>query len=116
MPVLTKDMVPGLVATGGSTRVNASVAPKFKKGDRVKARNLNPSGHIRLPRYVRGKQGVIESDHGVFVFPDTHAHGKGEKPQHVYTVRFSAREVFGPEAGAKDSIYADLWDDYLDHG
>ena len=114
MAVLGKEMVPTLVATGGSTRVNASVAPKFKKGDRVKARNLHPPGHTRLPRYVRGKTGVIESDHGVFVLPDTSAHGRGEKPQHVYTVRFGAREVFGPEAGPRDSIYADLWDDYLD--
>lgn len=114
MPVLTKDMVPTAVATGGSTRVNASVAPKFKKGDKVKARNLHPKGHTRLPRYVRGKTGVIESDHGVFVLPDTSAHGKGETPQHVYTVRFAAREVFGPAAGARDAIFADLWDDYLD--
>ncbi len=114
MAVLTKAMVPTLVATGGSMRVNASVAPKFKKGDRVKACNLHPTGHTRLPRYVRGKTGVIESDHGVFVLPDTSAHGKGESPQHVSTVRFAAREVFSPAAGPKDSIYADLWDDYLD--
>lgn len=114
MALLTKDMVPNLLATGGSTRVNAAVASKFKKGDRVRTRNLNPVSHTRLPRYVRDKIGVIEADHGVFVLPDTNAHGKGQTPQHVYCVRFSAREVFGAEAGAKDSIYADLWDDYLD--
>ncbi|MGD9536432.1 MAG: SH3-like domain-containing protein [Alphaproteobacteria bacterium] len=114
MPLLSKDMVPTLVANGGSTRVNASVAPKFKKGDKVLARNLNPPGHIRLPRYARGKRGEVVVDHGVFVFPDTNAHGKGEKAQHVYTVRFAARDVFGPAAGAKDAVYADLWDDYLD--
>jgi len=114
MPVLTKAMVPSAVATGGSTRVKARVAAKFKKGDKVRTLNLNPLGHTRLPRYVRDKVGVIETDHGVFVFPDTSAHGKGEKPQRVYTVRFKAREVFGPSAGAKDSIYADLWDDYLE--
>ncbi len=114
MPVLTKDMVASLVATGGSARVNEAVTPKFKKGDTVKTRNPNPTGHTRLPRYVRGKVGVIQSDHGVFVFPDASAHGKGPAPQHLYTVRFTAREVFGPEAGAKDAIFADLWDAYLD--
>lgn len=114
MPVLPKAMVATAVATGGSTRVNAKVKPKFKVGQKVRARNLNPPGHTRLPRYVRGKAGVIETDHGVFVFPDTSAHGQGERPQRVYTVRFNAREVFGPMAAAKDSIYADLWDDYLD--
>jgi len=114
MPVLSKAMVPILVATGGSTRVKKAIKPKFRKGDKVRTRNINPPTHTRLPRYARGKVGVIQIDHGVFVFPDTSAHGKGEKPQHVYTVRFSAREVFGREASAKDSIYADLWDDYLD--
>jgi nitrile hydratase len=113
MPVLTRAMVPGAVATGGSTRVNAAVAPRFRKGDAVRTLMLNPPTHIRLPRYVRGKLGEIETDHGVFVFPDTSAHGMGEKPQHVYTVRFSAREVFGPGAGPLDSIHVDLWDDYL---
>ncbi len=114
MPVLTPDMVPGLVKAGASCRVDADVAPRFTPGEHVLARNLNPAGHTRLPRYIRGKRGVVDSDHGVFVFPDTSAHGKGEKPQHVYSVRFSAHELWGPDASERDSLYIDLWDDYID--
>src|SRR3972149_4073939 len=55
-------------------------------------------GHARVPRYVRGRQGVVDRDHGVFIFPDTHALDLGKKPQHVYSVRFAARELWGPAA------------------
>jgi len=95
-------------------RMDDAVAPKFKAGDLVRARNLNPIGHTRLPRYARGRQGVIERDHGVFVFADANAMGMGKKPQHVYSVRFPARELWGPDASARDSVFVDLWDDHLD--
>jgi hypothetical protein len=114
MPVLTKDMVPGLVATGASCRVDADAPAKFRPGDAIVVRNINPVRHTRLPRYVRGKRGMVERDHGVFVFPDTSAHGQGEKPQHVYSVRFEARELWGADASSRDRLYIDLWDDYMD--
>ena len=50
-------------------RFDKSYKPGFKVGDRVVARNFNPEHHTRLPRYARGKRGVIRYDHGVFVFP-----------------------------------------------
>jgi nitrile hydratase len=99
-----------------ATRRDDPVPPRFKAGDRVIARNLNPLGHTRLPRYVRGHHGVVDRDHGVFVFADTNALGQGEKPQHVYSVRFSGRELWGPAAPARDHVYVDLWDDHLDAG
>ena len=80
----------------------------------VRTRNINPVGHTRLPRYARAKSGVIDRDHGIFVFPDTAAHDLGEKPQHVYSVRFAARELWGDQAKPQDSVYLDLWDDYLE--
>lgn len=87
---------------------------RFAKGDRVRARNLNPSGHTRLPRYVRGKAGVIARDWGVFVFPDTNAHHAGTKPQHCYSVSFDARELWGKPASSRERLYIDLWEDYLE--
>jgi hypothetical protein len=93
---------------------NTPAAPKFRVSQRVRARNINPTGHTRLPRYARGKLGTIEGDHGVFVFPDTNAHFLGEKPQHVYSVRFAARELWGEQARPQDAIYVNLWDDHLD--
>lgn len=90
------------------------VRPSFKVGQRVRARNIHPTGHTRLPRYARGKAGVVTRDHGVYVFPDTNAHAQGEKRQHVYSVRFAARELWGEYASARDSVHLDMWDDYLE--
>jgi nitrile hydratase len=106
--------VPRLLRNRRAARLDDPVPPKFKAGDAVTARNLNPTGHTRLPRYVRGRRGVVDRDHGVFIFPDTHAAGAGRKPQHVYSVAFPARELWGPDARANDAVYVDLWDDYLD--
>ena len=106
--------VPRLLRNRRAARLDDPVAPRFTAGDRIVARNLHPAGHTRLPRYVRGRRGVVDRDHGVFIFPDTHAAGLGRKPQHVYSVRFAARELWGPEAPPRDAVYADLWDDYLD--
>jgi nitrile hydratase subunit beta len=97
-----------------SARVAANVPPKFKPGDPVVARSINPVGHTRLPRYVRGRRGRIHLDHGVFTFPDTNAMSRDPKPQHCYSVRFDARELWGREVSARDSVYLDLFDDYLD--
>ncbi len=97
-----------------SARVAAEVPPKFKPGDSVVARRINPLGHTRLPRYVRGRRGTIHIDHGVFTFPDTNAMSRDPKPQHCYSVRFTARELWGLEGTARDSVYLDLFDDYLD--
>jgi nitrile hydratase len=91
-----------------------AIKPRFKVGQRVRARNINPSGHTRLPRYARGRVGKIDRDQGVHIFPDTHAHGLGEKRQHVYSVKFAARELWGDQASSHDSVYIDLWDDYLE--
>ena len=114
MPVLKAEMVETLAKTGASCRVDLPVAPRFRPGERITVRNINPTGHTRLPRYVRGKHGTIARDHGVFVFPDSSAHGQGHNPQHVYSVRFTARELWGNAASERDALYLDLWDDYLD--
>ncbi len=97
-----------------SARVAADVPPKFRPSDLVVARRINPVGHTRLPRYVRGRRGTIHIDHGVFTFPDTNAMSRDPKPQHCYSVRFTARELWGPQVAASDSVYLDLFDDYLD--
>jgi nitrile hydratase len=92
----------------------AEVAPRFQVGQRVRARNMHPAGHTRLPRYARSRMGTIERDQGVYAFPDTNAYSLDEKPQHVYSVRFSARELWGGQAKPQDTVYLDLWEDYLE--
>ena len=71
-------------------------------------------GHTRLPRYARDKEGVVELVHGVHVFPDSNAHGRGENPQWLYTVRFSGRELWGEEADATIVVSIDAWESYLE--
>ncbi len=94
--------------------VSLTAEPRFQPGQSVRARNMNPVGHTRLPRYARGRMGVVDRDQGVYVFPDTNVFGRGQKPQHVYSVRFTARELWGEQASPRDAVYIDMWDDYLE--
>jgi len=107
------DRMAEVIRRGGSAK-RADAPARFTIGQRVAARNLHPTGHTRIPRYVRGRAGTIALDHGVFVFPDVNAHGAGEAPQHCYSVRFGARELWGPGAPEGDCVHVDLWDDHLD--
>ena len=90
------------------------VAPRFAVGDAVVTRNVHPVGHTRLPRYARGKRGVIDRRYGAHTFPDTNAHGLGAQPQPLYNVRFEARELWGDSAEPRQTVALDLWDSYLD--
>jgi nitrile hydratase beta subunit len=116
-PPLTPAMVEEQLRRRGSLRRDdLRIRAQFKAGQHVRARNINPVGHTRLPRYLRGKRGTVTRDHGVFNLQDTDAEGYalGEFPQHVYTVRFDASEVWGPQGGRRDVVFADLWESYLD--
>jgi nitrile hydratase len=89
-------------------------APRFARGDRVRVRVTNPPGHTRLPRYVAGRIGVVAAAGPAYVFPDTNAHGRGEDPQHLYTVRFEGRELWGEAAEPATSVDVDLFEPYLE--
>ncbi|MCF8482927.1 MAG: nitrile hydratase subunit beta [Rhodospirillum sp.] len=112
---VTVEMMPIVLATGDPARVDEPIPAKFKEGDKVIVLEVNAPTHNRLPSYIKGKVGTVTFDHGVFVFPDTSAHRKGPKPQHVYTVTFTAQEVWGEAGHPSDRLYADIWDDYMRH-
>jgi nitrile hydratase beta subunit len=98
----------------GSPTQRASPAPaRFAPGDLVRARTINPSGHTRLPRYVRGRAGTVVSVHGAHVYPDTHARDGDPCPQWLYTVRFDGAELWGPDTTAS-CVHVDAWEPYLD--
>jgi nitrile hydratase len=88
--------------------------PSFKVGDAVITRNIHPAGHTRLPRYARGKRGVITRVHGSHDFPDTVAHGLGAHPQGLYSVCFEAQELWGEHAEGRGRVHLDLWENYLE--
>ena len=90
--------------------------PRFAVGDPVVARNVHPTGHTRLPRYLRGKRGVVDRVRGVQIFPDTNAHGLGRHPQTVYSVRFTGGELWGESAEDRQTLFIDLWESYLEPG
>jgi nitrile hydratase beta subunit len=113
-PALTTAMSSRFLSRGIPLSRDPKVRPLFKAGQRVRARTINPAGHTRLPRYARGKTGTIIRDHGVYSFPDTNAHSLGEKRQHVYSVRFASRELWGESASPHDFVHLDMWDDYLE--
>lgn len=113
-PPLTSEQVGGLVAARGTFERPVNTSPRFAIGEQVRAKKINPPGHTRLPRYARGCVGVVDRIHGAHVFPDSNAHFRGENPQHLYSVRFAARELWGDAAAARDSVYIDLWEEYLE--
>ena len=112
--VLQAEMVSTVLAKGGPCDRPVDAAPRFAAGDRVRTRNFNPTTHTRLPRYARGKVGVVEMAQGGFVFPDDNAHGKGENPQWVYTVVFDAAEIWGEGAEPGLTVSIDAWESYLE--
>lgn len=112
--VLKAEDVPAVLARGGPAERPIAQPARFAVGDRVRTRNMHPQGHTRLPRYTRGKTGVIELVHGAHVFPDTNAHAQGEQPQWLYTISFLGRELWGEQADPTISVSIDAWESYLE--
>jgi len=100
--------------TRGSYGRAPSAPARFKAGDRVRTRNLNPATHTRLPRYARGRVGTVECVRGCHVFPDTVAIGKGENPQWLYTLRFEARELWGENCEPNLKVSIEAFEPYLE--
>jgi nitrile hydratase len=108
---LRAEEVAPMLAHGGPATRELDRPPRFAVGDRVRTRNTHPHTHTRLPRYARGKLGTVVTVHGAHVFPDSNAHFRGEDPQWLYTVRFSARELWGRDT--PDSVTIDAFEPYL---
>jgi nitrile hydratase subunit beta len=99
---------------GGPTERETNTAARFAAGDRVRAKNMHPPTHTRLPRYVRGHVGTVERVLGCHVFPDKNALGAGEDPRWLYTVRFAGPELWGPDGDPTIAISVDAWEPYLE--
>lgn len=111
---VTPDDIRNILAKGRSYDRHLDKPALFSVGDTVRAKNMNPKGHTRLPRYARGKIGVVIAEHGGQIFPDTNATFSGEGPERLYTVRFMATELWGLEVNPNDTVCLDLWEPYLD--
>jgi nitrile hydratase beta subunit len=113
-PPLTAAQVAEVMLRGGPKTRAVERQPRFQIGDAIVTRNIHPLTHTRLPRFARGKAGVIIARHGAHVFPDSNALFQGENAQPLYTVKFAARTLWGEAANPRDSVCLDLWEDYLD--
>lgn len=112
LPVLRPERVaPALAAGSPTTRPGGP--SRYQVGDRVRVRLMNPAGHTRAPRYVRGRPGVISFVHGHHVLPDQNFRGLGEAAEPLYTVRFAARDLWGADTTA-EGVCADCWESYLE--
>jgi nitrile hydratase beta subunit len=110
---LTTDVVKQGMTRGSYYRQPQAPA-RFKPGDRVRAKNIHPLTHTRLPRYVRGHLGVVELIHGCHAFPDAVATDQGDNPQWLYTVVFDGRELWGPDADPTVKVSIDAFEPYLE--
>ncbi len=104
---------PDYAGTGPGSLRQVDDQPRFKVGQTVRAKDIHPSGHTRLPRYVRGRTGMVQGLHPAALLPDTHAHFEGENPQHVYDVAFDSTELWGPDSESF-SLHIDLYESYLE--
>lgn len=111
-PALADALLEGVY--GGAPSSRGPGRARFRVGDPVRVRTMSPHGHTRCPRYVRGARGVVAHVHERFIFPDTHAHGEGERPQVLYTIAFPSRELWGGAAEPRGKVHVDLWESYLE--
>lgn len=106
-------MIEGLVRNGMPAERPCDKEPVFQVGASVRAKNIEVRGHTRLPRYIKGKPGVVYAYNNCHAFPDSAAHDLGENPQPLYTVRFEAKDLWGDNVTRRDCVYIDLWESYL---
>lgn len=117
--VLRADAVDATLARGSPVNRPPATTARFAQGDRVRARNMHPPGHTRLPRYVRGHVGTVTLVHGAHVFADRHAATAPGAPfddhaEWLYTVAFDGAELWGASAEAGTCISVDAWEPYLE--
>ncbi len=109
--VLKADAVKSTLSRGWPYARETKAPAAFAVGDRVRTIRNETTGHTRLPAYAMEKDGVIEAVRGCHVYPDSNGMGQGEDPRWLYTVRFTAKELWGTDS--PDSMCLDLWEPYL---
>lgn len=105
-----------LQVTRGTRQKNEPIQPKFAPGTVVRVKEMSPLGHTRVPRYIRGKVGVVEECHGNYFLPDVRVHEGIDVYQPVYQIRFNAQDIWGEDASPNDKLLIEMWEDYLEWG
>jgi nitrile hydratase subunit beta len=92
----------------------AQPVARFKVSDRVKVKDIHPSGHTRVPRFCRGKTGTVLHVAPAFSFPDAAAHGGKFRKEHTYHVEFASTDLWSEDGADNETVIVDLWDCYLE--
>lgn len=101
-------------ATVGPDDVPVREHARFAPGDAVVVRDIHPRGHTRVPRYVRGKRGVVIWVAARFLFPDLAGHAMHAHREHTYQVEFRAGDLWTDAEASADSVIVELWESYLE--
>jgi nitrile hydratase subunit beta len=113
-PAIDRRIVTYLVE-GDSPKRDAAATPRFKVGDKVFVKNVPTIEHTRLPGYLRTRTGVVDT-----VYPATYVYLTSTGPDGVgpampvYGVRFDASDLWKGNTEPNLTIYADLFEAYLD--
>ncbi len=91
--------------------------PRFRRGDRVRIALRSPVGHYRVPLYVRGRTGTIET----IIVPtalDNEEEGFGRNAgsrRHYYRIAIPLRELWPEYAGAlADGLRIEVFETWLE--
>lgn len=86
--------------------------PAFASGDGVQVSLNAPSGHTRLPQYVRGRDGRVIAYHGAHGVPEDNVKNvKTFEP--LYTVAFALGDLFEEHQGSADEVNVEIWERFL---
>ena len=116
--VLSRENVDTALKAGSPTERPIAQPALFKVGQKVRALNMHPQGHTRLPRYVRGHLGTIVSLHGGHVMPDQHTLRTlppfNIEVEWLYTVVFDGPTLWGAGTDPSVEVTVDAWESYLE--
>lgn len=92
--------------------IEISAKPRFQTGDTIITKRIMPANHTRLPGYARGATGTIIRHHGAHLLADKGAQGE-HIGENLYTVSFTATELWGEDANPLDTVTLELWESYF---
>ncbi len=102
-----------LAAPNSGGRTNAPARERFKPGDRVRVKADYVPGHVRMPGYIRGKEGVVVEVSPAYPFPDAHAHGVAAEDEPTFDVRFRSEDLWADSADPA-LIHVGVFQSYLE--
>ena len=107
-------------ANGGvasSVVLAAGEEPVFATGDRIRILTRSPVGHYRVPVYLRGKTGVVETviePAGIDNEEEAYGRNAGMK-RHYYRIALPMTEIWADYNGSpRDGLHIEVFETWLE--